>query len=42
LKKKELAQKPQVEIKETVSEAAEFESIEETANVLFKPNPGPQ
>jgi phosphoribosyl-ATP pyrophosphohydrolase len=35
LKKKELAQKPQVEIKETVSEAAEFESIEETANVLF-------
>ena len=42
MKKKEQAQKPQVEIKETVSEAAEFESIEETANVLFKPNPGPQ
>lgn len=41
-KKKEQVQKPQVEIKETVSEAVEFESIEETANVLFKPNPGPQ
>ena len=42
LKKQEQAQKPTVEIKETVSETAEFESIEETANVLFKPNPGPQ
>ena len=41
-KKKEQVQKPQVEIKETVSEAVEFKSIEETANVLFKPNPGPQ
>ena len=42
MKKQEQAQKPTVEIKETVSEVAEFESIEETANVLFKPNPGPQ
>ena len=45
-KKKEQAQKPTVEIKETVpvSHETQYEtaSIEETANVLFKPNPGPQ
>ena len=41
-KKTAQAQKPQVKIQETVSEVEEFTSIEETANVLFKPNPGPQ
>jgi hypothetical protein len=45
-KKQEQAQKPTVEIKETVpvSHETQYEtaSIEETANVLFKPNPGPQ
>ena len=39
LKKKEQAQKPTVEVKEVEYEA---EAIEEHANVLFKPNPGPQ
>ena len=38
-KKKEQAQKPTVEIK---SVEYETQAIEETANVLFKPNPGPQ
>ena len=38
-KKKERAQKPTVEIK---SVEYETQAIEETANVLFKPNPGPQ
>ena len=41
-KKQEQAQEPAVKIQEVQSEAVEFESIEETANVLFKPNPGPQ
>jgi len=41
-KKAAQVQKPQVEIQETVSDEEEFQSIEETANVLFKPNPGPQ
>ena len=41
LKPKEPAQaKPTVEVRETVS--YETSSIEEHANVLFKPNPGPQ
>ena len=39
MKKKEQAQKPTVEVKEVEYEA---EAIEEHANVLFKPNPGPQ
>jgi hypothetical protein len=39
LKKKEQAQKPTVEIKDIDLE--EFQE-EEHANVLFKPNPGPQ
>jgi hypothetical protein len=38
-KKKEQAQKPTVEIAEVSHETS---SIEEHANVLFKPNPGPQ
>ena len=38
-KKKEPAQKPTVEIQ---SLDYETQAIEETANVLFKPNPGPQ
>ena len=38
-KKKEPAQKPTVEIQ---SLEYETQAIEETANVLFKPNPGPQ
>jgi len=41
-KKTAQAQKSQVKIQETVSDIEEFTSIEETANVLFKPNPGPQ
>ena len=39
LKKKEQAQEPQVKIEEV---SHETESIEEHANVLFKPNEGPQ
>ena len=39
MKKKEQAQKPTVQVKEVEYEA---ETIEEHANVLFKPNPGPQ
>jgi hypothetical protein len=39
LKKKEQAQEPAVEIK---SVEYETQAIEETANILFKPNPGPQ
>ena len=39
LKKKEQAQEPQVNIEEV---SHETESIEEHANVLFKPNEGPQ
>ena len=38
-KKREPAQKPTVEIEEVEYESS---SIEEHANVLFKPNPGPQ
>ena len=41
-KKREQAQKPTVEIQETVVPEYETSSIEEHANVLFKPNPGPQ
>ena len=39
LKKKEQVQEPTVEIK---SVEYETQAIEETANILFKPNPGPQ
>ena len=39
MKKQEQAQKPTVEVKEV---EYEVEAIEEHANVLFKPNPGPQ
>ena len=39
MKKKEQAQEPAVEIK---SVEYETQAIEETANILFKPNPGPQ
>ena len=41
-KKAERAQKPAVEIKEVESVEYDVSPIEETANVLFKPNPGPQ
>ncbi len=41
-KKKEQVQKPQVEIQEYVSREYDSSDIEEHANVLFKPNPGPQ
>ena len=39
MKKKEQAQEPTVEIQPIEYET---QAIEETANVLFKPNPGPQ
>jgi len=41
LKKKEPAQKSTVEVKEVTREY-DSSSIEEHANILFKPNPGPQ
>ena len=39
---KEQAQKPKVEIQETVSPEYDSSEIEQHANVLFKPNEGPQ
>ena len=41
-KKKEQAQKPTVEIQETLTPEFDTLAIEQTANVLFKPNEGPQ
>ena len=41
-KKKEQAQKPAVEIQETLTPEFDTVDIEQTANVLFKPNEGPQ
>ena len=41
-KKKEQAPKPTVEIQETLTPEFDTLAIEQTANVLFKPNEGPQ
>ena len=37
-----MQEKPTVEIQEFVSREYDSSAIEEHANVLFKPNPGPQ
>ena len=41
-KKKEQAQKPVVKIQETTTPEFDTIDIEQTANILFKPNVGPQ